>query len=104
MALLGVGKDLSGKVSLVLTNPPWNVWRGLNDGSLDYDVFQREDMKNVVKVLESVMNPDGHAHGLRLDLRIAFWYKVLVLEKREQRAGTGEDVGKPSSERNGANI
>lgn len=78
---LGVREDLSGKVNIFLTDPPYNVPRDQKDDHARCDVFSSKDMKDVVKVLRDVMKSGAHGHVLCSDLRLDLWYNALYLEE-----------------------
>lgn len=80
--LLGVVKNLSGKVNFVLTNPPYSVQMDQEDDLAEYYVLGLNDKKDLAKVLGDVMNPRAHEQVFSCTLKIALEYKAVVFERR----------------------
>lgn len=75
------GKYLGGLVDLVLVDPAYNVRRDRTDDHADCDVFRSNLVKDMVKVLGNLMKPGAHAHLFCFPLQLAFWHRILALEK-----------------------
>lgn len=41
---------------------PYNLRRDRQAGSLEYDIFASENVKDMSKMLEAVMEPEAHGH------------------------------------------
>lgn len=85
------GKYLSGMVDFDLADLPYELRRNQNDDYADYDVFDSNHVKDMVKVLGNVIKCGAHTHLFCSALQLAFWYKTPAPEKREAQASTRDN-------------
>lgn len=94
----GAGDDLSGKVELVLADPPYNVRIYVNDDHSEHNLFELIDMKQIARVLREIIRPGAHWHVFCPALQAALWYNALAFEKREKQGSSLEDSRESGTE------
>lgn len=88
-------------MEFVLGDPPYDIWRDQSSDTSDYLVFALEYIKDMVKMLDDVINPRARGHLFYSTLQFAPWYKSLVCHFREELTITGsyhEESGSESQE------
>lgn len=85
------GEDLTGKVDLVLTDPPYNTRREQGRPNSNHDVLSKDDMEGTVDMIEGVLVAGGHGHIFCSYQQIVEWERVL------EKKCSSEDASSDSS-------
>ena len=76
-ALLSEAKSLLGKVSLVLTDPPYNTRREAGASNSEYDKISSSAIKQTADFIEQLLAPHGHAFIFCSYQQSAEWREAL---------------------------
>lgn len=69
------GETILEGVDLILTDPPYNTRRELNQERSDYDCLTQSDMDDVVDVIHRLLVPGGHFHIFCSGMQFQSWVR-----------------------------
>lgn len=81
--VMEAGKDIFGKVDFDMADPPYNVRRERNTANSEYNVFNLQDMKDMVEHMGRRLKPGAHGDIFCSSLQFALWYKAFTSKKKE---------------------
>lgn len=68
----------------VLSEPPCNVQRGIDDFNYNYNVPSFESRVDAVVLCERVMRPAAHGDLFCAALQFGEWYKILLRAREKE--------------------
>lgn len=95
---LRVGEDLSENICLVLTEPPYNVWKDRKNDHARYDIFSSKNTEDIAMVMGDVLSLVAHLQVNWFALQVSIRYKDFhsrtrksepVIENIPARVGLG---------------